>query len=598
MTMGRLFRTVRHLTAEQWLYRFVCRGQRLVMRYLPGRSRRRIGTAAETLPLPDPEAPRLAAICRDVLELQQAVHGEHLDGIPEGRFTLLNRTLDFGGLDAVAWRRDLGEGNNPLWRMNLAYMGYAVPLLARGGRAELEVVLRLLRGLEDQNGWSLPGVFRDVWNAYTASHRLINLLAGLALYRAAHGEVSEEEQAELLRHVRFCAAFVRANLERDLQFNHLLKNYVALATYGAALERPPAPFAVLRAGVPASLRQQILADGGHAERCPMYHLLAILDLRILRESGLFAEEWQPLLDGNLARMEAAMPVMCHPDGDVALLNDSWLGEAPPAAAVVDMAPAAGVSRLPETGYVRLAGGGDSIVFDCGPCGPDSNPGHAHADFLSIEAAVGGHRFIVDPGVPTYTSGRARDWCRSAASHNGPHVAGAEPIEFWGSFRVGRRGTAAAIANDELDGLAPLWCAGGHTGYRHLGVAVRRYVGLWPGRALLIVDLWMGPSGAARLSNFLVAADPAGDRALQAGQSFVGPRGTVAAVPLIGALAPPSAAAWWPRFGVEAPAQLLALSAEEESAERSRAAVLFDWSGQITAPGPEALARICRGLQAG
>src|SRR5581483_9905432 len=114
--------------------------------------------------------------------------------------------------------------------------------------------------------------------------------------------------------------------------------------------------------------------------------------------------------------------------------------------------------LPETGYVRLGDDRDVLIFDCGPCGLDLQPGHAHADFLSAELSIGGQRFLVDPGTPTYTESELRDRCRSAAAHNGPHVRFAEPLEFWRSFRIGRRGAAGRLSGQGLD-VAPLTCAG-------------------------------------------------------------------------------------------------------------------------------------------
>ena len=84
MSIGRLWRTVRHLTAEQWVFRFVCRGQRLVMRHHPEFSRRRIDRAARRLPLPDPSSDSAVAIADIVLQLQMAVHGDSYEGAPEG----------------------------------------------------------------------------------------------------------------------------------------------------------------------------------------------------------------------------------------------------------------------------------------------------------------------------------------------------------------------------------------------------------------------------------------------------------------------------------------------------------------------------------
>jgi len=212
--LARTVRTVRHLTAEQWLFRAVCRGKRMTMRYAPDRAMRRTRALADALPLPHPPGLPLRRVAGHVLTLQQAVHGQTLDGIPDGRFTFLNRTVDFGGIDRVEWRRDLGEANNPLWRMNLAYFGWAVPLLALG-EADAEaaqLVRRMLDSLVVQNPFQVPGVFRDVWNAYTASHRCINLITGLSLHLAAGGRPEPEVQYAILDHARLCAAFVLRNL--------------------------------------------------------------------------------------------------------------------------------------------------------------------------------------------------------------------------------------------------------------------------------------------------------------------------------------------------------------------------------------------------
>ena len=589
MSLGRLWRTVRHLTAEQWVFRFICRGQRLVMRHHPEFSRRRIDRAARTYPVADPSSGRAAAIAEIVLQLQMAVHGDSFEGAPEGRFTLLNRDYDFGGIDGVSWRGEFHEGNNPLRRMNLAYMGYAVPLLARGRAEDLAAISALVESLDRHNAWSAPGVFRDVWNAYTASHRLINLLSGLALYRKAGGTPDPESEAVILEHARFCAAFIRANLERDLQFNHLMKNYVALSAYAGMCEAPPAALDLLEAAVPKSIRQNVLEDGGQAERCPMYHILSMLDVRVLSASGLFPDAWQPALDETLARMTAALPVMTLADGEIALMNDSWIGEAPRADDMVDTTDTSAVTRLPDTGYVRLGQGGDSVVFDCGACGPDDNPGHAHADFLSVEATADGMRFLVDTGVPTYTAGNERNSSRSAAAHNGPRLTGAEPIEFWKSFRVGRRGYAG-----ELDMTAPdgkLFVAGWQSGYAHLGADVRRAVCLWPGQGLLIADLWRGATSSAGTRFLIPSAWEAGSGTMfrQAGTEL-----NVHA--LTGTLASPAEAAHWYRFGVACTAHRLDLQPVAEGTD-ARAAVFFAWSADASVPDAAVIARLFDNLAA-
>lgn len=583
MSVGRLWRTVRHLTAEQWIFRFVCRGQRLAMRHHPAFSRRRIDRAARNLPLPDPSSDVAVAIAEIVLQLQMAVHGESYAGAPDGKFTLLNRDYDFGSVEQVSWRGEFHEGNNPLRRMNLAYMGYAVPLLARGRARDLGAICALVQSLDRQNAWSTPGVFRDVWNAYTASHRLINLLSALALYRKAGGPSDPAAEKILLEHARFCAAFIRANLERDLQFNHLMKNYVALSAYAGMCATPPAAFDLLQAAVPKSIRQNILPDGGQAERCPMYHVLSMLDVRVFAASGLHPETWQPALDETIARMAAALQVMTLADGEIALMNDSWIGEAPRADSMVDTGNTPPVTRIADTGYVRLGQGGDSVVFDCGPCGPDDNPGHAHADFLSLEATAAGKRFLVDTGVPTYTAGADRNASRSAAAHNGPRLTDAEPIEFWKSFRVGRRGYAGELGLTPPDGA--LITAGWQSGYAHRGADVRRAVCLWPGRGVLIADLWRGAVSTAE-TRFLIPSD----WAHEAGMTFRQDGTELSVLALAGTLSAPEDAAHWYRFGVERKANRIVLKPAMVKDE-ARAAVYFSWARDAAVPGEDALSAL-------
>ena len=77
------------------------------------------------------------------------------------------------------------------------------------------------------------------------------------------------------------------------------------------------------------------------------------------------------------------------------------------------------------------------LFDAGPIGPAWNPGHGHADFLSVEVDIEGHRFIVDPGTYQYSLGDRRNFERAAQSHNGPCWADVKPVQYEGCFRVGR-----------------------------------------------------------------------------------------------------------------------------------------------------------------
>lgn len=521
--------------------------------------------------------------------LQRAVHGGEAEDWRRGRFRFLGRTIDFGGAERIDWRRSLGEDSSPLWRLTLAYFGWAVPILAAGDAAGRQAITVNLRQIEDLRVWSGSGAFRDVWNPYTASHRLLNLLAGLAL--APPMRPDDPDVRMIVEHARLCAVFIRLDLERDLQFNHLLKNLVALAAYCAAVDEIPKSLHFLRAAVPQSLDQIVLPDGGHAERSPMYHALGLLDLRILRDASIFTADWQPALTRKLDAMESALGVLSHPDGDVALFNDSWIGGAPRVDALSVPRPAPGRHDLPHMGFTRLDGGSDCAILDCGSVGPPENPAHAHAGLLSLELSVAGQRLLVDAGTPTYVTGELRDLSRSAAQHNGPHLAGLEPIEYWKSFRVGRRAAAGRLSGPGLD-AAPLWVAAWHDGYRQRGVEVRRWLGLWPGCGAVIIDLWQGQdsdrSNDAAASHFLIG--PQWPLASTQPVRLNGPR-TVVVQALHGALSDPTSAPYWPRYGEEQTTLRLAMRPAGDCA-----GLRFQWADEPVPSLPETIEAVIAALR--
>ena len=589
MNIGRIWRTVRHLNFDQWRYRFVRRGWYLIARLFPNFWWGRFEYLCESVPLANPCRPRFKSIADQVLVHQMAVHGNRLQEMTEGKFTFLGVTLDFGGIHNFDWKRRLNTEDSLLWRLNLGYMGYAVPWLASGKPIDLERTSALVRGLSEKNTWLMPGVFKDIWNPYTVSHRIVNLLTGLNLFGRAGGDMSAGDVRAILSHCRFAVAYLLANLERDLQFNHLMKNYMALAVYGAALERLPEHWGAFFTDAMVSIAQNFLGDGGHVERSPMYHHLALRDLRIILDSGLVEGKAVNQLENYEHQATMALKILSHPDGDIALFNDSWLGEAPPSAITAPKGLNPGRYKLPDMGYIRLDGGDDVAIMDVGPCGPDENPAHAHADFLSVELSIAGKRFLVDPGTAAYAPGLARDKSRSAAQHNGPHVIDAEPIEFWHSFRVARRGRAMPL--EDLEGIAPMCAVGRQDGYEYLGLDVRRFVALWPGEALLIADLWKG--GAAReraVSRFLIPADWQGEPGQPA--LFLLDGRSVHINVSIGMSGDVQPSEWWPHFGSAVSANALSVAAAQLNDNHLFGLVIiFQWGGCPDVDGSLVLSRL-------
>ncbi len=589
MTLGRLFRTARYLTPEQLLFSIVRRARHSRWARRPAVARARIGKAAAQLPRIDPQQPRLQQIAAQVALLQRTIHPQPIAELRAGRLGIFGQDMRID--PTMDWRCEMGEGNSPLRRLTLAYFGWAVPLLADGKTEDLQRILAALDRLDDVP-WSEPGVFRDIWNPYTASHRLINLLTGLHLYGRSGGP-ADIHLDRILEHVRFCAALVTADLERDIQANHLLKNWTALAIYAAATEVPDKAFAGLANGVRRSVAQLVLVDGGHAERSPMYHALGLMDVDAIIKSGAVPTLAVELDDAS-ARLRAALSILTHPDGDIALFNDAWLGGAPPPGMLQIQPPGPGRHILPTTGYTRLDGVNDVVVFDAGACALDCQPGHAHADFLSFELSVARTRFVVDPGTATYTAGPLRHQVRSAASHNGPHVVGHEPLELWQSFRVGRRARAGFLQECGLSEVTPLWCAGWQDGYQGGGVGVRRWLGLWPHQALVILDLWTGLGARTGCSRLLIP-EPWQAVTRDGALSFVA-SGAVQVRPILGEIGPVQQAPWWPRYGTEARASAIELQPHKNGPVHV-AALLIAWGTPPENLSRAMLERLARTLTA-
>src|SRR6185295_11229965 len=335
---------------------------------------------------------------------------------------------------------------------------------------------------------------------YPISVRLLNWTAR---FFGEPGDLSGAGSAfleQLWRSIFLQAEWLSLHLERHLLGNHLLENAAALTFAGSCFSGPDAErwYRCGRALLAQELSEQILGDGMHFERSPMYHERMTYLLVLLHATG--RPDLEPLVAPRLAAMLAALELLRHPDGGIALLNDSALGTYNDPQELIDAGLASlgradgerlrksGAWALPEAGYYGFRQSpGDYIVCDAGPIGPDYIPGHAHGDLLSFEASFSGQRVFVDSGVHDYEAGELRRYCRSTRAHNTVEVEGKDQCEFWGSFRVARRGRPHDVRwEGGPDGFR---LAGWHDGYRRLsGAPIHRREFRWQReQGLEIVD---------------------------------------------------------------------------------------------------------------
>lgn len=363
-----------------------------------------------------------------------------------------------------------GDWSNPDWpRLWLYNLHYFDDLDAVGARARAAWHAALIdRWIAENPAPSGPG-----WEPYCLSLRIVNWCR----HAWSGGELDPAAVQSLAVQTRALAD----QIEVHLLGNHLFANAKALIFAGVFFEGEEAD-RWLSAGIrhlSAELKEQVLADGGHFERSPMYHNIIAGDvLELLEANRLAPGVMRTSVVAQLRQAAQAMlpwaEAMTHDDGEVSFFNDSAIGIAPPAGALrrwagslnLPPAPAPGaLEHLEPSGYVRARSGPALLIADVGRVGPDYLPGHAHADTLSFELSLRGRRLLVNTGTSLYAAGERRLAERGTGAHNSVVVDGADSSEVWSSFRVARRARPLDVEATR-DGRRIL-IRGAHDGYRRL-----------------------------------------------------------------------------------------------------------------------------------
>lgn len=387
-----------------------------------------------------------------------------------------------------------GDWNNPEWdKLWLYNLHYFDDLQAAGADGKQDWHRRLI------NAWitgNPPGQGNG-WEPYPTSLRIVNWIKWIL--------AGNTPSSSMLESLAVQAGYLRKRLEIHLLGNHLFANAKALVFAGLFFRGPEA-HEWLKKGLKILCREvpeQILPDGGHFERSPMYHAIILEDLLdIINVMRAFGHKVPHDREEKVGDMISWLCGMCHPDGDIALFNDAAFGIASVPKALVDYAGRLGLGRgtgvaigtefeteletgtgfehpnvslfksFTDTGYIRWEKGPAIAFLDVGPVGPDYLPGHAHADTLSFELSLFGQRLVVDTGTSCYGTGHERHRQRGTAAHNTVIINGENSSEVWGGFRVARRarplnleitGTEKGALKDGL----PRTVACSHTGYCRL-----------------------------------------------------------------------------------------------------------------------------------
>ncbi len=317
-----------------------------------------------------------------------------------------------------------------------------------------------------------PGVGNG-WEPYPISLRLVNLI----FWRISGGG---EMVSGIDKSIAVQVRYLQSRIEHHLLGNHILANAKALISAGLYFDGAEADefYQSAMAIMERELPEQILGDGGHFERSPMYHSIILFDLLdILNLHRCYGKPAPRIILDSAKSTLVWLSQMIHPDGEIPLFNDSAFGVAPAPAELFAYANLLGLDIpeekiapllfLKESGYAKLRTGVATLFCDLAPLGPSYLPAHGHADTLGFEMSIGTQRVFVDSGTSCYEPGEKREDERSTRAHNCLVIDGENSSEVWASFRVGRRANITSADVGEDDGF--LYAQGAHDGYAHLGV---------------------------------------------------------------------------------------------------------------------------------
>jgi len=458
-----------------------------------------------------------------------------------------------------------------LWRYNLHYFD-DLNTLASSERVDWHRAL-----LERWVAENPPGQGSG-WEPYPLSLRIVNWIK----WQGAGNQLEPSWLQSLAIQVRYLAA----RLEYHLLGNHLFVNAKALVVAGLFFQGREAERWLAKglAILTRECKEQILADGGHFERSPMYHALILEDLLDLLNfarcygSAIPAanlEQWEEIV----GRMRRWLAVMTHPDGGISFFNDAAGAIAATRQAIESYAARLGleactaeetrVTVLPQSGYIRMADNHSTILLDVGPIGPDYLPGHAHADTLSFEWSLFGSRVVVNCGTSCYGTGAKRIRQRSTSAHSTVEINGKDSSEVWGGFRVARRAYPFDLSLEENAEEVRLSCA--HDGYMRLpGSAVHWRQLRFAGQSLRIADRVVGAGQYVAVARYhfhpsiKVALNGNSGQLIMPEQQVVEWRVLTGNVRLV-------SSSYHPEFGLSLPCRCL-----EVQLVRRQADILFTW----------------------
>lgn len=379
--------------------------------------------------------------------------------IKKNEFTFLNKTTQY---QKIKWN---DSSHQKLWLYHLHYFDYIIPSIKKPQKKSYLAFKRIIHNWIQDN----PIGEGNGWEPYPSSLRIVNWIFFFDAFYTYFDEDIEFKQ-EFINSLMKQIMLVRFLKETHILANHYLTNIKALVISACYFDLMHVLIKNLEK-LNEQLNEQILNDGGHYERSPMYHsfiLTDILDLYNVLSHYLSKKSdnknlkyIQSSIDklNNIAiQMLKWLKIMTHPDGKIALFGDSTLNGAKTYEELktyalelnIEAKINTSIAYLEESGYLIMGNNQHFLLLDCGDLGVKYQPGHAHCDLFSYEYSFNALRFIVDSGIGEYLPTQKRMMARGIKAHNTVVVNDLEQAEIWSAFRMGNRLTKKDIAVSEAN----------------------------------------------------------------------------------------------------------------------------------------------------
>ncbi len=436
------FHTIRHLKFKQILYRIYYTHRRALRRLLGAQYRYFVEKNVVPLNIPHTITP-VELYRDDTLHFLNITHPMPENGRIDWNFT----------------------GHGKLWNYHLNYFDYLIHPAISFDKG-LQWIDSFIRQFEI-NRWGCE--------SYPTSLRLINWIK---FFNSREAGKEAQCVASSNAFIYSQTLILKDNIEYHLLGNHLLENGFALL-FAAHYFNDSHLFKLAGKILKKELNEQILTDGAHYERSPMYHqelLFHLLDcVNLMRHNDLFTGPLPDVLEETASRMLSWLSNMTFADGSIPLFNDCANGVAPTTAQILEYAGRLSFDikgkapRLPlsSSGYRKIVKRDYQFILDAGEISPDYQPGHAHCDTLSFVMHLKRQPLFVDSGTSSYEDPEARKIERGTAGHNTVAIEEFEQSEIWSNFRVARRAHARILLEKE-DVIEAK-----HTGYKRIGAVHKR-----------------------------------------------------------------------------------------------------------------------------